>query len=185
MEKACKYGKEGFTIIDSSLAAQNLMTAGKIVGYDSTICALYPMKELEAKFAEAFNIPEGVLPICTITFGKKHPECVISDVEKYHEEKVHRGKWWVPLQHVKWYHLWAAPKFTPSTVQPIGCSTNKKTRRPSGHPSKYQSTGMENFIISPCNWHIALLRLGQQRTFSVCWKYTKGYLSHIRMWPAL
>lgn len=69
------------------------MTAGKIVGYDSVYAALYPVKELEEKVREMFNIPEGIIPLAVLSFGKKHPDCHIKPVEKYHAEKVHYGRW--------------------------------------------------------------------------------------------
>eukprot|EP00703_Trepomonas_sp_PC1_P000768 JAP95838.1 Nitroreductase [Trepomonas sp. PC1] len=76
---------------DGAAATMNAITAGEILGWNSVWTGIYPNLPLCEKIQKEFGIPEKILPLSGIVFGKAAGE--VKHAEKYKADKVHTNKW--------------------------------------------------------------------------------------------
>ena len=76
---------------DGAAATMNAITAAELLGWNSVWTGLYPNLPLAESMQKEFGIPENVLPLSGIVFGKAAKEVKLG--EKVKAEKIHLEKW--------------------------------------------------------------------------------------------
>ncbi|WP_295363322.1 nitroreductase family protein [uncultured Succinivibrio sp.] len=85
-------GKEGYWIIDSTIAAQNMILAANALGIGSVWLGTYPEKAKYTAIQKLFSLSNHVIPLGTLAFG--YPLDNKREVrDLYEDEKVHLDKW--------------------------------------------------------------------------------------------
>lgn len=84
---------EGIGIIDTSMAAENLMLAARGLGLGSVFTAAWPIPERMETYAKLCNLPERVLPIGLIVIGHPREASDNREIDRYNQGAVHYDKW--------------------------------------------------------------------------------------------
>jgi nitroreductase len=79
-----------FLYEDCSAVAENMLLAGKALGYGSLWAGVKADSDFAKKLASYFALPKGDLPIAVLMFGK--PSEKKAQVDRYDEAKIHLGK---------------------------------------------------------------------------------------------
>ena len=96
VEKSFSRNKEdekwSFIDVDCAIATQSLMLAAWSKGIGTCYCGAAPMQRVVDSLKEHLNLPENIRPFAIVTMGypleaPKQPD------DRYHEEKIHWGKW--------------------------------------------------------------------------------------------
>jgi nitroreductase len=80
-----------FAIIDSALAAQNILLAAEALGLGAVWTAAYPDPGKEAFVRGALHIPKDVIPLAVIPVG--HPAGAEPPKDKFKPENIHWERW--------------------------------------------------------------------------------------------
>jgi nitroreductase len=80
-----------FAIIDSALAAQNILLAAEALGLGALWTAAYPDPGKAAFVRETLRIPKDVMPLAVIPVG--YPAGVEAPKDKFKEENIHWERW--------------------------------------------------------------------------------------------
>jgi nitroreductase len=80
-----------FAIIDSALAAENILLAAEALGLGAVWTAAYPDPGKAAFVRETLHIPKDVIPLAVIPVG--HPAGAEAPKDKYKPENIHRERW--------------------------------------------------------------------------------------------
>jgi nitroreductase len=80
-----------FAIIDSALAAQNILLAAEALGLGAVWTAAYPDPGKAAFVRETLRIPKDVMPLAVIPVG--YPAGVEAPKDKFKEENIHWERW--------------------------------------------------------------------------------------------
>lgn len=84
----------GYAMVDSSIAATNLLLACHSKGLGSCWCGIYPNEERINAIRELFDLPEKIVPNALVVIGypllpPKQPE----ENARFIKEKIHSNKW--------------------------------------------------------------------------------------------
>ncbi len=83
---------EGFWVVDTSAAVQNLLLACHGRGLGACWCAIYPYADRMKQFQELLGLPENVKPNALVVVG--YPVKVPAQPkDRFDSEKVHINKW--------------------------------------------------------------------------------------------
>lgn len=83
---------EGFWVVDTSAAVQNLLLACHGRGLGACWCAIYPYADRMKQFQELLGLPENVKPNALVVVG--YPVKVPAQPkDRYDSGKVHINKW--------------------------------------------------------------------------------------------
>lgn len=80
-----------FAIIDSALAAQNILLAAEAMGLGAVWTAAYPDPGKVAFVRETLHIPKDVIPLAVIPIG--HPAGTEPPKDKFKPENIHWERW--------------------------------------------------------------------------------------------
>lgn len=80
-----------FAIIDSALAAQNILLAAEALGLGAVWTAAYPDPGKAAFVRETLRIPKDVIPLAVIPVG--HPAGAEAPKDKFNPENIHWERW--------------------------------------------------------------------------------------------
>jgi nitroreductase len=81
-----------YWIIDSSIAAENMILAAHDMGIGSVWLGTYPQMDRVEKQRELFNLPDTIVPHSIIAFGyPSQPVCEERDL--FESDRVHYEKW--------------------------------------------------------------------------------------------
>ncbi|MDY6415345.1 MAG: nitroreductase family protein [Succinivibrio dextrinosolvens] len=84
--------KNGYWIIDSTIAAQNIILAANALGIGSVWLGAYPEKQKYLALQKLFSLSNHVIPVAVIALGYPlDDKREIRDL--YEEEKIHKDKW--------------------------------------------------------------------------------------------
>jgi nitroreductase len=79
-----------FLTEDCSCCAENMLLAGKALGYDSLWAGIKWQSDFYNELIKHFHLPDGYIPVAVLSFGKAGEKKV--QVERYDAKKVHYGK---------------------------------------------------------------------------------------------
>ncbi len=85
-----KSSKE-MSIIDCSLAGENMLLAVESLGLGGLWTVAYPDEKVMSSLRTVLGIPDSVIPVNVMPIG--HPEGTDKAKDKYKEENVHWNKW--------------------------------------------------------------------------------------------
>lgn len=89
VEKQCD---DGFWVVDTSAATQNLLLAVHGKGLGSCWCAIYPYEERMKQFQELLELPENVKPNALVVIG--YPlKTPAQPKDRFDGGKIHFNKW--------------------------------------------------------------------------------------------
>jgi nitroreductase len=80
-----------FAIIDSALAAQNILLAAEALGLGAVWTAAYPDPGKAGFVRETLHIPKDVIPLAVIPVG--HPASAEAPKDKFKPENIHWERW--------------------------------------------------------------------------------------------
>jgi nitroreductase len=80
-----------YSVIDSTLASQNLLLAAEAIGLGAIWTAAYPYPDRMESVRSILKIPQEVIPLNVIPIG--HPTGEELPKEKFDPEKIHQEKW--------------------------------------------------------------------------------------------
>ena len=84
--------KDGYWLIDSSIAAQNIILAANALGIGSVWLGAYPEKQKCLSLQKILSLSSHVIPVAVIALGYPlDDKREIRDL--YEEEKIHRDTW--------------------------------------------------------------------------------------------
>ncbi len=86
MGKALDGPERDFWVQDASAAAENILLAAQAMGLGAVWTGTYPMRERCERVAKAMDLPEGMIPLCTLVIGYPAESPVPKD--KYDEANV-------------------------------------------------------------------------------------------------
>ena len=81
----------GRWVLDCSAAVQNIHLAAHALGLATVWVGLYPDEKEMVDFQALLGLPENVKPHTLIPLGYSAEES--KEVERYHEERIHRNNW--------------------------------------------------------------------------------------------
>ncbi|MGD1045290.1 MAG: nitroreductase family protein [Bacteroidota bacterium] len=82
---------EEYTVIDSTLASQNILLAAEAIGLGAIWTAAYPYPDRMKSVKTILNIPENIISLNVIPIG--HPTGEDKPKEKFNPEKIHQERW--------------------------------------------------------------------------------------------
>ena len=82
---------EGFWVQDCSAATMSMLLAAHALGLGAVWLGVHPDAGREAGVREAFELPEGIVPLSIVSIG--HPDETKPPSERYDEGRVHQEKW--------------------------------------------------------------------------------------------
>ena len=85
-----KSSKE-YSIIDCSLAGENMLLAIESLGLGGLWTAAYPDESMMSSLRSVLGIPENIIPLNVMPVG--HPEGTDKPKDKYNEENIHWDRW--------------------------------------------------------------------------------------------
>ena len=80
-----------FFLEDVSACMENLLLAAHAMDLGAVWLGVYPLKARTEGLRALFNIPENVVPMGIAAVGM--PASVPEPIDRYREDKVHKGKW--------------------------------------------------------------------------------------------
>lgn len=83
--------KEDYWIQDASACLENMLLAAHALGLGAVWVGLFPKEERLALARDLLGIPAAVVPVAIVPLG--HPAQRQEPVDRYHEDRVHRGRW--------------------------------------------------------------------------------------------
>ncbi len=78
-------------MLDCAAATENILLAAEAMGYGAVWTAAWPYEDRLSATAEAFGLPEGVVPLCVIPVGC--PKTEKAPMDKWKPEKFHFNEW--------------------------------------------------------------------------------------------
>jgi nitroreductase len=84
-------GKEGYAIIDASIACEHILLAVEALDLGCVWTALYPNRDREAIARDILGIPFDIIPLALVPIGK--PRIKPKAKEKYNGANIHRERW--------------------------------------------------------------------------------------------
>ncbi len=92
MDESRAYEKaKDYRIIDSTIAAQNIMLAANALNIGSVMLGIYPQMDRVNKLNEYFNLPNYISTNSIISLGYKKNKT--NGKNHYEEDRIHYNKW--------------------------------------------------------------------------------------------
>ena len=88
--RAFELGKD-YKVIDSTIAAQNIMLAANCLNIGSVMLGIYPLEDKIKKMSEYFNLPSYMKTNSIISLGYKKVET--KGKNHFEEDRIHHNKW--------------------------------------------------------------------------------------------
>ncbi len=90
MTRAFPIAKD-YSIIDASLACQNIMLASNALGVGSVMLGIYPQEDRVLKLKEYYKLPDGMVPHSIISLG--YSDDPREKEDHFEESRLHYNKW--------------------------------------------------------------------------------------------
>lgn len=84
--------KWSYADVDGTIAAYGVLLAAHALGYGACFCGAAPMPLIIENIQKSLNIPANMRPVAIIPMGVP-AETPKQPSDRYHQEKVHWGKW--------------------------------------------------------------------------------------------
>jgi len=91
MKKALQGDAQAYWIQDASAATENILLAAHALGLGAVWTGTYPRQDRVKATCEALELPEHIVPLCTIVIG--YPAEQPAPKDKWKEENVSYGKY--------------------------------------------------------------------------------------------
>jgi nitroreductase len=82
---------DGYLVLDCAVAAENILLEIDSLGYGAVILGMYPVKERMNALSELLKLPNHILPVSMISYGKAYEEKEPNN--KYFEERIRYNQW--------------------------------------------------------------------------------------------
>jgi nitroreductase len=82
---------DGYLVLDCAVAAENILLEIDSLGYGAVILGMYPVKERMNALSELLKLPEHILPVSMISYGKAYEEKEPNN--KYFEDRIRYNHW--------------------------------------------------------------------------------------------
>lgn len=80
-----------YSIIDASIASQNIMLAANSIGIGSVMLGIYPQEDRVLKLREYFKTEDEIVPFAIISLGYSDDDRIKED--HFEEDRIHYNKW--------------------------------------------------------------------------------------------